>query len=116
MNEPSLVDGVDLVGWDVLEVGRRQAWPFLCLGSPEPERAERRLFIDTDFCVAAPSGAQIEGSALTRLDRLVLLLVTDVRVGGAGLYLRFDDGAELRISGEANATTTHDVWWLGRAS
>jgi hypothetical protein len=54
-DELSLVDDVDLVGWDVLEVGVRQAWPFLLLSSPDPERAERCLYIDTDFCVVEPS-------------------------------------------------------------
>lgn len=34
-DEPFLIDGVNLVGWDVLEVGLRQAWPFLTFGSPE---------------------------------------------------------------------------------
>lgn len=36
---------MSLVGWEVLEVGLRQAWPFLTLGSPG-DRVERRLFID----------------------------------------------------------------------
>ena len=68
-----------------------------------------------DFCVVEPSGDQTEGAPLTRLGRLILAVITSGDAGRAGLTLRFDERAELRICGEANATTAGDFWWLGRA-
>jgi hypothetical protein len=112
--QPYLIDGLNLVGWDVLEVGLRQAWPFVTLASPG-EREERRLFIDTDFVVTGSGRGEIRGSALTRLEPLVALLVRDVRRGSTGLSFSFDDGTSLTIADEPNAETNGDIWWLGGA-
>lgn len=48
-----------LAGWFVVEVGRRQAWPFVTLADPQTGN-ERRIFIDTTFAVVpgtAPSAS-----------------------------------------------------------
>lgn len=52
--------GPDLIGWDVLAVGRRQTHLFVTFGSPEPIRAERTLWIATSFEVQS-SGATKSG-------------------------------------------------------
>ena len=49
--------------WDVLAVGRRQAWPFVTFAAPTDEHGERTLWIDTDFAVADASGRDLEGDS-----------------------------------------------------
>lgn len=94
------------VGTFVVEVGRRQAWPFLtfCNNDLTPP-VETRLYIDTDWTVSGGG-----------LDDLMMLSVSGVARGdGAELSVTFTDGQVLTISGQPNAETTHDVWWLGSA-
>ncbi len=113
MDSPFLIDGVNLVGWDVLEVGIRQAWPFLTLGSPLPKRGERRLYIDTAFRVGDSADMVSGAAALSQLGHLCLLTITNVSSLNDGLTITFDNGITLQISGEPSAWTTHDCWWLG---
>jgi hypothetical protein len=99
----------DLVGLFVVEVGERQAWPFVqfCDNSPTPSR-EVRLYIDTHFEVrpaTAPIGS-IE--SLLALNMLAVTGVTD----DEGFRVTFDGGSELTISDTAGPATTGDVWWL----
>jgi hypothetical protein len=96
-----------LVGGFVVEVGSRQAWPFVgfCDNAPTPP-VETRLYIDTDYEVVGVDG----------LPALMGLTVSSAGVGpGESLAIVFAEGAKLVISGDANATTTGDVWWLGRS-
>lgn len=96
----------DLVGTFVVEVGERQAWPFVtfCNNDPTPP-VETRLYIDTDYSLAGAAS----------LGDLMSLEVDTATVEDAALLLTFTGGAMLDISGVANATTSHDVWWLGSA-
>jgi hypothetical protein len=104
-----------LAGWDVLAVGLRQAWPFVTFGAPIDERDERTLWIDTDFSVTDESGSKVTGSPLTRLERLILLIVRDVALGRDDLVLRFDDGSSLAISNAPNASDSNS-WWISASS
>lgn len=106
-------DLLDLVGWDVLEVGLRQAWPFITFGAPTPEREERRLFIDADFSMTAASGESVEGTALVRLEPLTLRIVEEIQLAAELLTLRFDDGVVLTVSSLANPDTVGPPWWIG---
>jgi hypothetical protein len=107
-----------LRGQFVIEVGVRQAWPFLtfCDNRPTPPR-ETRLYIDTAFRVDSSEPTFADGdvdAAAVRLLELSDRTVTDVRVGsGNELWLVFDDGqAALDIEGMPREFTTHDIWWL----
>jgi hypothetical protein len=106
-------DLLELAGYDVLEVGVRQAWPFITFGAPTSERTERRLFIDADFSLSDAAGAAIGGTVLARLEPLVLRIVVEVRLAETALTLRFDDGAELKVSNVATPETIGPPFWLG---
>jgi hypothetical protein len=114
------IDAEALHGWFVVEVGVRQAWPFLTLSDPE-SGGEARLYIDTEFRLE-PGGAHFtDGDAERSMAALLDLsnrTVTAVeRQGDAGLGLRFDDGERaLFVSGTPATFTTHDVWWLADLS
>lgn len=104
-----------LVSWFVVEVGVRQAWPFLTLSEPE-SGAEARLYIDTEFRLEPGdrrfADGDVQRSAAALLD-LNNRTVTAVELSdGAGLLLRLDGDRMLSVSGTAAAFTTGDVWWL----
>ena len=109
----SSAGGNDLTlrGWDVLVVGQRQAWPFVTFAAPTDERRERTLWIDTDFAVADASG-EFTGTALSRLEPLILLIVREVTAGNDKLVIEFDDGAYLTVSNVPNAPDSQG-WWIG---
>ena len=89
---------------------------FSASGSPEPERTERRdSSFHTDFRVTTPSGVEVEAST-RRLEPLLMLLIRNVRTQDAELSIRFDNGTNLTVSGEGNATTTGDVRWSAARS
>lgn len=102
----------DLVGLFVVELGERQAWPFIqfCDNRPTPSR-EVRLYIDTVFDVFLPAVVKVE-DRLHRLLALNNLTVGAVEVRGPGLDVSFTDGSRLTISEEAQSWTTGDIWWL----
>ena len=105
----------ELVGTFIVEVGERQAWPFVtfCDNDTTPSR-EARLYIDTEFTVNGSNDVSLEGdSSAARLFALNCLGVTAVEVNGAELSIALDDGNQLVVSGVASAWTTGDVWWLG---
>ncbi len=99
------------------EVGVRQAWTFITFERNEEgdTPSTLRLSIDTT-CEVTPPPTQILGStadetavALTALN----LTVASVSLADdASLILDFHGGHTLRVSGTAQAWTTHDVWWL----
>lgn len=111
-----------LRGQFVVEVGVRQAWPFLTLcDNGETPSTETRLYIDTRFHVG--DGPTLFGdgdpdSALVALAELNNRTVTDVALGdGNELIVRFDYGERtLHVASEASPHTTGDIWWLGRQS
>jgi hypothetical protein len=105
----------ELLGTFVVELGERQAWPFMtfCDNEATPSR-ETRLYIDTEFtlngALAWSSGDQ---AAVIELLPLNGLVVVAVEVNGAELSLTFNDGTRMVVAGVAATWTTGDVWWLG---
>ena len=114
-------DPHSLVGFFVTEVGVRQAWTFITFERNEEGNTPStlRLSIDTT-CEVTPPPTQILGSAadetavaLTALFEVPNLTVASVSLADdASLILDFHGGHTLRVSGTAQAWTTHDVWWL----
>lgn len=110
-----------LVGYFVVEVGIRQAWPFVAFASHEEgaDPAEVRLYIDSAFTVrptgsppAGPEHDDIQRSLL-RLAPVLNLTVREAAMGDdATLTLRLDGDLRLQISGSPATWTTHDVWWF----
>jgi hypothetical protein len=96
-----VADAHELVDTFVVEVGQRQAWPFLtfCDNRSTPSR-EVRLYIDTD-CTVNGSAAwlRLEGPVALELLPLADHVVGNVRTQEAELSLTFTDGSELVISG-----------------
>ncbi|MER8232831.1 hypothetical protein [Streptomyces sp. NPDC094049] len=108
-----------LPGKLVVEVGERQAWPFLTFldtGSG-PER-ELRLYLDTDWLITtpgdvrpAPAGAP--DNPLPELARINnRYVVTAVENADESLDVTFDNDLTLRVSGEPTETTIGVPWWL----
>ncbi|MFE3068701.1 hypothetical protein [Streptomyces sp. NPDC059247] len=108
-----------LPGKLVVEVGERQAWPFLTFLDTEsdPER-ELRLYLDTYWLVTAPgdAGSGRAGAPDNPLPELARLnnryVVTAVENPDGSLGVTFDNDLTLRVSGEPVETTTGPVWWL----
>jgi hypothetical protein len=101
------------VGRHVVEVGRRQAWPFVNLADPESGR-EVRLYLDTDFSVT-PAWSQLDqdnGAALAALESLNGLTITSADLGTEGLGLGFGEIC-LRVAQAGNRLTSHSPWWVG---
>lgn len=91
-------DLTELVSHDVLEVGVRQAWPFITFGAPTPERKEHRLFLDPEFSLVDADGTPIDGSALSRLEGLLRQVLVEVRLERRVARLRFDNRVVLAVS------------------
>jgi hypothetical protein len=105
----------ELVGTFVVEIGERQAWPFMtfCDNDAIPSR-EARLYIDTGFTLnGALAWSSGHEPAVVELLPLNSLEVVAVDVNGAELSLTFSDDTRMVVSGVAAEWTTHDVWWLG---
>ncbi|MEJ7786518.1 MAG: hypothetical protein WKF96_17080 [Solirubrobacteraceae bacterium] len=107
----------DLQGAFVVEVGVRQAWPFLTFAWPDRD-AECRLYIDTTFRVDDQDLADGDpGRAVSALLALSNEYVTEVVVGdNAELTLRFESSPRLVlvVAGTSADFTTGAIWWLGR--
>jgi hypothetical protein len=107
-----------LQGQFVVEVGVRQAWPFVTFCASDPsETSEIRLYIGTTFRLDTGRRAFEDGDAERAAGVLLELnnrTVTDVQTSEANeLLLSFDGGERaLVIAGTAASFTTHDVWWL----
>jgi hypothetical protein len=105
----------ELVGTFVVEIGERQAWPFLtfCDNGATPSR-EARLYIDTGFTLnGALAWSAADEPAVVELLPLNNLAVVAVDVHGTELSLTFSDDTHMVVSGVAAWWTTGDVWWLG---
>jgi hypothetical protein len=120
---PDLLPFVDariekLRGRFVVEVGERQAWPFITLcDNRSPPATELRLYIDTAFRLEPGAHVYDDGDTHRAVGGLLDLnnrTVTDVETSeGNDLTLRFDGGERsLRIAGTGAGFTTHDTWWL----
>lgn len=104
----------ELVGCFVVEVGERQAWPFVTFCDNRPTRSrEVRLYIDTEFWVIPEPPPGVDRVLeFVRLASTNNLMVDRVVAGDSGLLLDFGDGQQLQIAAEPRADTTGDVWWL----
>lgn len=108
----------ELVGCFVVEVGLRQAWPFVgfCDNRTTPA-SERRLYIDADAEISPVSTASsfaTEESLVSAMMALNGLTVEAATVDAShALRLSFNDGHALLVHGEARPNTTGDVWWFG---
>jgi hypothetical protein len=103
----------DLVGSDVLAVGRRQASLFITFADATRDRVERTLWIDTAFRIGEVELSPLI-NALAQLELLVTAHVTEARVDDDGLHLRFDIAPAVEVSNEADHPES-GVWWLRRA-
>jgi hypothetical protein len=110
-----------LRGQFVVEVGVRQAWPFLtlCDNAPTPPR-ETRLYIGTSFRVGSSPQTFADGHpepAVAELLELNNRTVTDVAVSADNeLRLVFDGGrSALTVDAVPRAFTGDNIWWIGAA-
>jgi len=109
-----------LVGWHVVEVGRRVAHPYINLTDPVSGR-EVRVFIDATFHVTPGySGVKQHGDGVfAALDCLTGLTVRQARTPDDGLELRLDarmvgvDARVLLVEGLPNELTSGSPWWVG---
>ena len=110
------MDTAQIAGSFVVEVGFRQAWPFLglCDNRPTPAR-ETGLYIDTSWAVESPSSAS--GAArddvawLTAAVGLNGQTIDRVRVDDDGtLCLTTDAGISLSVSGKAEPYSVSEAW------
>lgn len=116
MGHDVVVDVNELVGAFVVEVGVRQAWPFLGFcDNREASSKETRLYLDASWSIDAEPG---RGAADTRdwlaaAEALNGLTVSDaVAQSGGALRLVFACGAALSVSGETTTESSGEPWWL----
>lgn len=100
----------ELVGWFVVEAGRRQAWPFVNLADPNSGR-EVRIYLDAAFAVEPgwPTLRQDDDVAILALSTLDGLTVSATDGTDGGLRLMFGD-ASLAVVGEVNELTVDSAW------
>lgn len=101
-----------LVGCHVVEVGMRQAWPFLTFADPASGR-ETRLYVDASIRVS-PDQVELrqdDERLLTALDRVKMLTVDTAEVSDGHLLLTLEDRL-VWVSGHPNDLTSDDVWRL----
>ncbi|WP_262285342.1 hypothetical protein [Micromonospora sp. MA102] len=111
------MDPDELAGCVVVEVGERQAWPFITFadGGSAPSR-EARLYLDSLWQVRVTTGSSraLPASAdVCRLLDLNSLTVERAQVSEAGdLEVCFVDGSNVTVSGAATADTAGEPWWF----
>ena len=114
------MDISELVGSFVVEIGVRQAWPFIGFCDNGPTRSrETRLYIDAPWSTGAVADDDVEDD-----DRWLLAAV---RLNGANivgayvetdgtLKMETDQGHTLAVAGEPTAGTVGEPWrfspWL----
>ena len=99
----------DLVGTFVVEIGERQAWPFVTFADNDLDR-EYRLFLDSRWSVRAGEFHREFDSVLLQLQGATVSRV-DVSEQ-ASLQIDFVGQERLVVSGQPDGQTTSDVWWL----
>lgn len=117
MSHDVRMDVEELVGAFVVEVGVRQAWPFLGFCDNRGVQSEEsRLTLDTSWSIGDEHGAELDSQRwLLAADALNGLTVSQVTVESDGaLHLGFADGPVLRVSAETSAESTGVPWWLAR--
>lgn len=111
--EPEEADPALLVGRHVVEVGVRQAWPFVTIADHRSGR-EVRLYVDSWIRLFADRVAlrQDDASLLAALAAVNMLTVTSARVADGELQLEFED-VSVRVDGVGNHLTGGSSWWIG---
>jgi hypothetical protein len=111
--EPEEQQPERLVGWFVVESGRRQAWPFLTLADPQSSK-EVRLYIDTTFSVPPmwPQVSQDDDEGFVALAALGSSPITRITSSTDALVIEFGPRV-LSISAVGNHMTSHSPWWIG---
>ncbi|GIG23795.1 hypothetical protein [Cellulomonas denverensis] len=116
---PEELDVSLLAGLAVIEVGCRQAWPFLALIDQRGER-EVRLYFDTDMRVEGEGGggfSQEDAGLLAALGKVLNCAIERAHIAASGdLRVDFSDGYVLEASGQGNSATTVAPWWFGLVS
>ncbi|GAT88428.1 hypothetical protein J2T10_002758 [Paenarthrobacter nicotinovorans] len=113
------VDAAKLAGMFVVEVGTRQAWPFIGFCDDTGNKArEFRLYIDARWTMGDKGGDADSHetwmiSALETNNRTVSKVQVDAE---SNLRIDFFNATSLAVSGEPTATTVGDPWWLGELS
>lgn len=101
-----------LVGWHVVEVGMRQAWPFLAPADPRSGR-EARTLIDAPVRVSPGTRSMTRGDEglLPGLNRVKTMIVSSVLTAGDDLELRLEDWV-VWIGGRGYEQTAHSPWGI----
>lgn len=111
-----------LAGCFVVEIGLRQAWPFLgfCDNRSTPPQ-ENRLYLDTEWCIEA--GSRVQGTAADEATWLTAALtlngatIAEAHVADDGtLLLTMTDQRSLVASGQPGAAPVGEPWWLSGSS
>lgn len=111
-----------LAGCFVVEIGLRQAWPFLgfCDNRSTPPQ-ESRLYLDTEWCIEAAS--RVQGTAADEATWLTAALtlngatIAEAHVADDGtLLLTMTDQRSLVASGRPGAAPVGEPWWLSGSS
>lgn len=110
------VDISNLAGSFVVEIGIRQAWPFIGFCDNRLARSrETRLYIDAAWAIDAAVVHDVEDDErwLLTAARLNGATVVGAYVGTDGaLNVETDEGHALVVSGEATASTVGEPWWF----
>ncbi|ANS78010.1 hypothetical protein SGUI_0614 [Serinicoccus hydrothermalis] len=110
------MDVDQLVGAFVVEVGIRQAWPFLgfCDNREAPSK-EARLYLDASWSINDERGPRSGATEdwLVAADDLNGLTVSRATAESDGrLRLDFTGGATLSISAEVASASSGEPWWM----
>lgn len=114
------MDVANLEGCFVVEVGVRQAWPFIVFcDNSQALSAETRLYIDAKWSVNETTGSpeSDHGKWLTSAVKLNNCTITNVLLDADhNLRIDTDYGDSLTVSGEPTPTTGGEPWWFAPAS
>ena len=104
-----------LVGTWVVEVGIRQAWPFLVVADAS-SGAEVRLYLDAPWTLGASSHDATEDTAwlVAAAGPNGQNVVEAQHESDGSLIVTTGEGVSLTVSGRAASYTTGEPWWLGR--
>jgi hypothetical protein len=112
------MDVEQIAGSFVVEIGVRQAWPFvgLCDNRPTPAQ-EARLYIDASWTIeantSASGGAEDDIMWLTAAAPLNNTTIDTAWIDEDGrLHLTTDSGLALAVSGDPEPYTTSEPWRL----
>lgn len=103
----------------VVEIGCRQAWPFVTFRHDASDR-EVRLYIDSSVRVMGATDEvfdQEDDELLRALGQVLNSTVRSAEVTEAArLVIPMLDGVILEVSGTDNSITTTAPWWFGLVS